>query len=100
MLSEYDDSKLNDNLTHIFIAVDEQIKSNLCKYRKHPTIEHSLAVLLEEVEELKQEVFRKETRRSAGAIYQELKDVAAVAVRAILDLDLQQKFMRETNESF
>lgn len=94
MISEYDDSKLSDKLTYIFIAVDEQIKSNLCKYRKHPTIEHSLAVLLEEVEELKQEVFRKETRRSAGALYQELKDVAAVAVRAILDLDLQREDYR------
>lgn len=94
MISEYDDSKLSDKLTYIFIAVDEQIKNNLCKYRKHPTIEHSLAVLLEEVEELKQEVFRKEIRRSAGALYQELKDVAAVAIRAILDLDLQREDYR------
>ena len=98
MLFEYDDSMLNNDLTAIFISVDEQIKNNLDKYKRHPTIEHSLSVLLEEVEELKQEVFRKEDRRSASAIYQELVDVAATAVRAILDLRLYKKYMRNCNE--
>ena len=81
MLFEYDDSTLNNDLTAIFISVDEQIKNNLDKYKRHPTIEHSLSVLLEEVEELKQEVFRIE--------------VAATAVRAILDLRLYKIYIYE-----
>lgn len=98
MLFEYDDSTLNSDLTTIFINIDGQIKKNIDKYRRHPTIEHSLSVLLEEVEELKQEVFRKEDRRSASAVYQELIDVAATAVRAILDLRLYKEYMRNCNE--
>lgn len=50
---------------------------------RHPTIEHSLAVLLEEVEELKQEVFK--SRRDWKALTTEALHVAFTALRMVAD---------------
>jgi hypothetical protein len=46
------------------------------------------AVILEEVREFEAEVFKKTGARSRRDMYQELVQIAAMAVRAAVDLDL------------
>ena len=52
-------------------------------YPPHPSLEHSWAVLHEEFEELKAEVWRKE--RNRAAVRREAIQVAAMAIRMILE---------------
>lgn len=52
---------------------------------KHPSLEHSMMVLLEEVDELKQEICKQEKERSNVRIYEEAAHVAACALRLLID---------------
>lgn len=59
---------------------------------KHPSLEHSLSVLLEEVHELKMEVFKKKPEQQK--VREEALDVALTALRLIADnelLDLKRR---------
>lgn len=59
---------------------------------KHPSLEHSLSVLLEEVHELKMEVFKKQPEQQK--VREEALDVALTALRLIADnelLDLKRR---------
>lgn len=59
---------------------------------KHPSLEHSLSVLLEEVHELKMEVFKKKPEQQK--VRDEALDVALTALRLIADnelLDLKRR---------
>lgn len=51
--------------------------------KKHPSVEHSMTVLLEEVNELQQEVFKKS--RVKKKIAEEALDVAFTALRMVAD---------------
>lgn len=52
----------------------------------HPSIEHSLSVIREELHELEKEVFKKESKRSCYCIEQELLDLAVAAFRSYSDM--------------
>ena len=58
--------------------------------RKHPTKHHSAhesyAVLLEEVDELKEHVWKKQSKRDLKAMRKEAVQVAAMALRFITDI--------------
>jgi len=58
---------------------------------KHPPLHSAhegFAVILEEVDELKAEVWRKPAERSKSALRQELIQIAAMCARMAADLDL------------
>ena len=59
----------------------------------HPALHsahEAYAVLLEEVEEFKAEVWKQREARDRQAMYVELVQVAAVAARAVRDLGLEE----------
>ena len=56
----------------------------------HPSIEHSLFVLLEEVHELKDELYKKEHWRSIADIHEEACQIAASAIRLMVDCDIRK----------
>ena len=51
----------------------------------HPTLEHSLAVLEEEVHELRMEIYKKESERNQWDIEEEALHVAGCAIRLLAD---------------
>jgi len=55
------------------------------KYPDHPTVEHSMFVLEEEVDELKAELRIKDENRSSENITAEAKQVGAMALRFLVD---------------
>lgn len=66
--------------------VDQELESARQKYHPHPTIEHSYAVLREELEEIWEEVRRKTPNRRPDHLLKELVQLAAMAQRAAEDL--------------
>ena len=60
---------------------------------KHPgrfnSAHEAYAVILEELDEFKAEVWKRGGRRNRGNMRRELIQVAAMAIRAIEDLDLE-----------
>lgn len=53
--------------------------------QRQPSLHHGLAVLLEEIEEFKRWVFRKENHRDYNAMLDELVQIAACAQRTAED---------------
>lgn len=70
-------------LCNVIARLAPVMDSAIKKYERHPSVEHSLTVLLEEVEELKQEVFKK--NRVQSRIAEEALDVAFTAIRMVAD---------------
>lgn len=56
----------------------------------HPSLEHSLSVLMEEVYELKEEIFKKPRYRDVSYIMEEAMDVAHCAIRMIIDMKCRE----------
>lgn len=70
-------------LCNVIARLAPVMDSAIKKYERHPSVEHSLTVLLEEVEELKREVFKK--NRMPSRIAAEALDVAFTAIRMVAD---------------
>lgn len=85
MLSEYDPSEIVLNLNKISPLLKARLLSNISKYTRHPSFEHTFMVLQEEVDELKQELYKKEDARDVKRILDETLDIATVAIRLVLD---------------
>lgn len=73
----------------LFLKLVEQEYTNACA--QHPPL-HSLheayAVLLEEVEEFKMQVWQQQSARNPHEIKMELVQIAAMAMRTVLDCGL------------
>lgn len=66
--------------------MSDKIKGIIEKWpNPYASYHEGLGVLLEEVDELSKEVFKKETAQSADLIYKEASDVAAVALRIMIE---------------
>lgn len=85
MISEYDLSEITLNLNKISPILKARLLLNISKYTRHPSFEHTFMVLQEEVDELKQELYKKEDARDVQRILDETLDIATVAIRLILD---------------
>lgn len=70
----------------IIVDVYEELKSASAKFPPFHTAHEGYAVLLEEVEELWTEVKRKQGMRDKGLMRKEAVQVAAMAMRFILDV--------------
>lgn len=88
---------VNYPMQHIgyIMNVNEQIFKELDyalgKYPKHPSLEHSFAVIMEEFEELKAEVFSSRGTRDLEKVRKEAIQVAAMAVRLIFEMDVRRE---------
>lgn len=74
----------------------EEVKAELQKQRElhacvHPSLEHSVFVLKEEFAELKHEMYKKEKWRDMDAICEEAIQVAASAIRMIVDAMIRKE---------
>ena len=74
-----------DIYTAIVTARTELI-SAIDAYPSMHSPHESFAVILEEVEELKAEVFKKQTEHDIDAMRKEAKQIAAMAIRFMVDL--------------
>lgn len=63
-------------------AVDAELKRALNEHGDFASLHEAFAVLLEEVEEFKTEVWKKHGSRDGGRIYDELVQIAAMAGKA------------------
>ena len=71
--------------------VEEAIKDAHRRHPEtHPSLEHSLAVLEEEVDELREELHKPERWRSVEDICEEACQVAASAIRLIADMRVRK----------
>lgn len=64
---------------------------------KHPSCQHSMFILEEEVQELKDEFHKKDSSWDYGNIYDEALDIIASCYRLILDNNIINK-AKQTNE--
>lgn len=88
MLTEYDLSNYHSRYNCVTVDVLERLDECLKKFAKHPSLEHSFMVLQEEFEELKKELYKKESERDNDRIYDEGIDLLATVFRLLLDNDL------------
>jgi hypothetical protein len=74
-------------MTGFTAEVEGEITRARCLHPwRYPTLHHGYAVLLEEVEEFKDEVFRKSENRDYLAMYKELAQIGAMAQRIAEDI--------------
>lgn len=88
MLTEYDLLNYHSRYRAVTVDVLERLDECLKKFAKHPSLEHSFMVLQEEFEELKKELYKKESERDNDRIYDEGIDLLATVFRLLLDNDL------------
>ena len=69
-------------------AVIRESERAEAKHPKFPTLHHSYAVLLEEVDEFKAEVWKQSDARDNAAMRKELIQIAAMCLRTVEDLNL------------
>jgi len=90
---KYDDfvagtfEEYKDNFVEYFAAIGSELTYACGKYPPHPSLEHSMYTLKEEVRELDDELQMQYDRRSEKHIKNEAIQVAAMAVRLMLDYD-------------
>lgn len=63
-----------------------ELRSAMAEYPEFSSAHEGLAVILEEFEELKSEVWKKDVQRDWGKIRREAVQVAAMAHRFLIDL--------------
>jgi cation transport regulator ChaB len=76
----------NYKLETILTAIEEEVRSASIKHGKFNSVHEGYAVILEELDELWDEVKKKDKNRSKALMTSEAKQVAAMAVRFIYDL--------------
>lgn len=69
-------------------AILGELRDAMDKHAPMQNAHHAYAVILEELDELWDEIKKKSEHRSKVAMRLELRQVAAMALRAIVDLDL------------
>lgn len=80
---------LQQPISHPVIGfVQEELVRARKMHKPMNSAHEAYAVILEEVEEYWQEVMKKRADRDAGAMKQELIQIAAMACRAVIDLGL------------
>ena len=77
---------MNEKLRLALIDVEQELCQVSNKYPAFHSPHEGYAVLLEEVEELKSEIFCNPITRSPAAMRAEATQVAAMALRFIMDL--------------
>ena len=74
------------HITEILGDVEAEYNRATCKFGVFNSAHEGYAVILEELEELKSEVFRKKENRDMARLRKEAIQVAAMAIRFITDV--------------
>lgn len=77
---------VNRAIARALVLVQEELRTALSRFPAFNSAHEGLAVLMEELEELKAEVFRQPQDRSIARMYQEAIQVAAMAIRFMVDV--------------
>ena len=72
-------------MKHIFINIDAELSRACEKYESFHSLHEGYATLLEEVDELWKHVKTKQGRRVPDAIEKECIQIAAMAIRIMID---------------
>lgn len=91
MHTEYDLSSCHDRYCTLVLDTWVRLCECLDKFSRHPSFEHSFMVVQEEFEELKKELYKKESERDTDRIYDESIDLLATVFRLIIDNDLYKQ---------
>jgi hypothetical protein len=78
-------------LSAMLIEIGNEVKRASKLHPKFHSAHEGFAVLLEEVEELKDEVWKNPKRRDLALMSAEAKQVAAMAVRFLMDVCMEKK---------
>ena len=83
----------NAEVLATLIAVGDELKDATKKHGPFSSLHEAYAVILEELDEFWEEVRKKAHERTYGRMFKELIQVAAMAVRAVGDLNLLRAAM-------
>ena len=75
-----------DAHSHFAACVDAEIRKAESNFKPFNSAHEGFAVLLEEVDELKAEVWKNQSARNWDAMYRECVQVAAMATRMAVDV--------------
>lgn len=81
-------TSIERQITKIMCLVDAEVTAALKTHSHFNSCHEAYAVILEELDEFWEEVKKKKQYRNADAMRQELVQIAAVAIKAIISLDL------------
>lgn len=73
-------------LQKVFVQLDDRLRVATAQHAPMHSSHEALAVIQEELDEYKQQVYAWPKRHDPAQMQDELLDVAAMAIRAILDL--------------
>ena len=76
------------NLQDVLYEVEAEMARAIAKFPPFHSAHEGYAIILEELEELKTEVFKKKSERDRIRMKKEAIQVAAMAIRFVVDLDL------------
>ena len=72
--------------TGLFVEVNNEHESAIAKFLPFHSAHEGLAIIQEEYEELKTEVFRNQSRRDMTSMRKEALQLATMALRFIMDI--------------
>lgn len=71
-----------------FLLVQEELRVALLKHGRFHSAHEGIAVIMEEVDELKAEVWKRREERDPGLLIKEARQIAAMAVRFIVEIGM------------
>lgn len=80
------DTKQSIIIDRIFEHVNDELVSALTKHPSMHSAHEGYSVILEEMDELKEEVWKRQSKRNMERMREEAVQVAAMAIRFILDV--------------
>lgn len=88
--------KLKEQATEkVMSRIEAELKRAQAKYPDHPSLEHSLCVIIEEVDELKREVFLRGEYRRPHRIWEEAVQLAAMSIRLLVEMESRRTCTNE-----
>jgi hypothetical protein len=76
----------HDDRMYVTIEAEEELSRAVLKFNRFNSAHEGFAVLLEEVDELKAEVWKNKKDRDVGRMRAEAIQVAAMAMRFVIDV--------------
>ena len=75
----------NAAIEEFLVDVSLEVKRAMSKHAPMHSLHEAYAVILEEVDELKAHVWKKQTERNALEVYTEIVHIAAMCARCVAD---------------
>lgn len=82
--------KKQQTLAKVYLRVDQELKRAARKYPDHPSLEHSLCVIEEELDELRREVYLRGEWRRPHRIWEEAVQLACMSIRLLVEMEARE----------